>query len=72
MRSKRCCKETEEGGADDVGAEFWATDVFNMTQEELLPYYRRLYKKRANTALVFYHENNTVSCFCYCYIISWP
>ncbi|CAO2209346.1 unnamed protein product [Urochloa humidicola] len=56
--AKRRYKKPEEGSADDVGAEFFSTDIFNLTVEEVLPYYRRLYKKRANMALVFYHENN--------------
>uniref|UniRef100_A0A0A9U1G9 DUF3615 domain-containing protein n=1 Tax=Arundo donax TaxID=35708 RepID=A0A0A9U1G9_ARUDO len=51
-------KTTEEGGADDARAEFQSADLFNLTAEEVLPYYRRLYKKRANMTLVFYHKNN--------------
>ncbi|KAK3163210.1 hypothetical protein QOZ80_1AG0000700 [Eleusine coracana subsp. coracana] len=51
-------KQKEEGSVDDSEAEFASTELFNLTAEEVLPYYRRLYKKRANMALLFYHENN--------------
>ncbi|KAL6627126.1 hypothetical protein ACP70R_030852 [Stipagrostis hirtigluma subsp. patula] len=56
--ARKRSKKVEEGSAEDAGAEFTGVDICHLTPLEVLPYFRRLYKKRANMALVFYHKNN--------------
>ncbi|CAL4959155.1 unnamed protein product [Urochloa decumbens] len=51
-------QEIVGGSADDAGAEFNSATLFYLTAEEMLPYYKRLYKKRANMGLAWYHKNN--------------
>ncbi|XP_021315300.1 uncharacterized protein LOC8056452 [Sorghum bicolor] len=57
-RSERLLQEIVGGSADDAEAEFSCAALFNLTAEERLPYFKRLYKKRANMALAWYNKNN--------------
>nr|XP_040245700.1 uncharacterized protein LOC120964804 [Aegilops tauschii subsp. strangulata] len=50
--------ETEEGGAYDAGAEFTGLQLLFLTPDERISRWRRLYKNRANTSLVFYHKHH--------------
>ncbi|CAO2161693.1 unnamed protein product [Urochloa humidicola] len=51
-------QEIVGGSADDAEAEFNSATLLYLTAEEMLPYYKRLYKKRANMGLAWYHKNN--------------
>lgn len=55
-------KVIEEGSVDDVEAEY-LEKAFAWPIEKQFMVYRRLYKKRANMALVLYHKNHPVSTF---------
>ncbi|TVU34376.1 hypothetical protein EJB05_16208 [Eragrostis curvula] len=55
---KKSDQAVEIGSVDDANAEFVTASLFHLTQEEMLPYYNRLYKKRANMGLAWYHESN--------------
>ena len=61
--------ETEEGGACDAGAEFTGRQLLFLTPDERISRWRRLYKKRANMSLVFYHKSHPVSS---CFALSVP
>jgi hypothetical protein len=59
-----CSKHDQEivgGSADDAEAEFRSADLFYLTAEEMVPYIKRLYKKRANMGLAWYNKNHPVS-----------
>ena len=55
-------KEIEEGSVDDVEAEN-IEKGYGWPIERQILVYRRLYKKRANMALVHYHKNHPVSTY---------
>ncbi|CAO2174115.1 unnamed protein product [Urochloa humidicola] len=57
MPSKSLEKEIEEGSVDDTEIED-IERVYGWPIEKQLPFYRRLYKKRANMALALYHRNH--------------
>lgn len=54
-------KKTVEGTINDAEIESIVLKLWNFTEEERVPYYNRLNKKRANMALAWYNENNPVS-----------
>lgn len=53
---------------DDVEAEN-IEKVYGWPIEKQLPFYRRLFKKRANMALVLYHKNHPVSTYSFFVLI---
>ena len=55
-------KEIEEGSVDDVEAEN-IEKGYGWPIERQILVYRRLYKKRANMALVHYHKSHPVSTY---------
>ncbi|CAO2198418.1 unnamed protein product, partial [Urochloa humidicola] len=55
--SKSLDKEIEEGSVDDTEIED-IERVYGWPIEKQLPFYRRLYKKRANMALALYHRKH--------------
>uniref|UniRef100_A0A0D3FCV4 DUF3615 domain-containing protein n=1 Tax=Oryza barthii TaxID=65489 RepID=A0A0D3FCV4_9ORYZ len=56
-------KKTVEGTINDAEIESIVLKLWNFTEEERVPYYNRLNKKRANMALAWYNENNPEDCY---------